>query len=289
MKNVLCVTAVALTIFFVVVIVVAGRLVAPVNRPVPLPESNQAKLPLEAIAIATASEETLAAWQIDHPTSSATVILLHPLRGDRRTMLGRAQLFYDAGFSILMIDFQGHGESAGDAITMGYREQHNAAAAIEFVRKQNPSHKIGVVGWSLGGASTLLAMPIEIDALVLESVYPTLTEAVHDRIEMRAGPLKHVLAPALMWQLKPRLGFAADDLRPIDHLDEVGCPVLIAAGDQDQHTPIDETRRMFAAANAPKQLVIFAGAKHEDLLKFDRQKYETEVVGFMTARLLGNQ
>ena len=130
MKKVLCVTAVALTIFFVVVIVVAGRLVAPVNRPVPLPESNQAKLPLETIAIATASEETLAAWQIDHPTSSATVILLHPLRGDRRTMLGRAQLFYDAGFSILMIDFQGHGESAGDAITMGYREQHNAAAAI---------------------------------------------------------------------------------------------------------------------------------------------------------------
>ena len=102
---------------------------------------------------------------------------------------------------------------------------------------------------------------------------------------MRAGPLKYVLAPALLWQLEPRLGFTADNLRPIDHLKDVSCPVLIAAGDQDQHTLIDETHRMFAAAIAPKQLVIFAGAKHEDLLKFDRQKYQAEVVGFISAHL----
>jgi len=184
-----------------------------------------------------------------------------------------------------MIDFQGHGESTGDAITMGFRERHNARSAIEFVHNRNPNHKIGVVGWSLGGAATLLAMPVEIDALVLESVYPTLVEAVNDRITMRTGPLKYVLAPALLWQLQPRLGFSADDLRPIDYLQDVDCPVLIASGDQDLHTPLAETQRMFNAALAPKELVIFGGATHEDLLAFDREKYTTEVVDFMTSHL----
>ena len=266
--------------------VVAGRLIAPVNGPVPLPELNLAKFPLEAISIENASGEALAAWQVIHRDASATIVLLHPLRADRRAMLGRAKLLYAAGFSILMIDFQGHGESRGDAITMGYRERNNARTAIEFVRNQNPSHKIGVVGWSLGGASTLLAMPLELDALVLESVYPTLTDAVHDRIAMRAGPLRHILAPALLWQLKPRLGFNADDLRPIDRLKEVACPVLFAAGDRDQHTPIDETHRMFSVAVEPKKLVIFEGAHHQDLLAFDRELYKTEVVNFMVQHML---
>ncbi len=124
----------------------------------------------------------------------------------------------------------------------------------------------------------MLAAPLNIDALVLESVYPTFQEAVHNRISMRLGVLSHILTPALLVQLKPRLGISLSQLRPIDHLPQVGCPVLIAAGDRDTHTTLAQTQRLYAAAREPKQLVIFNGAAHTDLLTYDSPMYQNIVV-----------
>lgn len=273
------VSFIALAYFF------AGSLIAPANRPVVIPKGLATEIPIESVNIENESGSKLAAWVIDHADANATVILLHPLRSNRGSMLGRAKLFYEAGYSVLMIDFTSHGESPGNAITMGYRESADVTAAVKFVQNRSPENKIGVVGRSLGGASALLAMPKPIDMLVLESVYPTLLEAVENRIEMRLGKLKHILTPALLCQLKPRLGFSPQDLRPIDHLQQVPCPVMIMAGDQDQHTPIKETQALFHQTNDPKTLVIFQGAEHEDLLRFNPEQYRTAVVEFASKYL----
>ncbi|MFT5301275.1 MAG: fermentation-respiration switch protein FrsA (DUF1100 family), partial [Mariniblastus sp.] len=120
---------------------------------------------------------------------------------------------------------------------------------------------------------------------VLESVYPTITDAIHDRISMRLGPLHYVLAPALLVQLKLRLGISPSQLRPIDNIATVDCPVLVAAGDLDLHTTLAETKRLYNTAVEPKQLVIFNGAAHTDLLTHNPVKYRKDVVGFLDACL----
>jgi alpha-beta hydrolase superfamily lysophospholipase len=204
-------------------------------------------------------------------------------------MLGRARLLHNIGYSTLLVDLQAHGESPGDHITAGYRERHDVAAAVNFVRSRNPEHLIGIVARSLGGAATLLATPLEIDALALESVYPTITDAIHNRISMRLGPFHHILAPALLVQLKPRLGISPSQLRPIDHVAGTGCPVLVAGGDRDLHTTLAETERLYDAADAPKQLVIFAGAAHTDLLNHDPEQYRQDVIGFLDTHLRPGQ
>ena len=56
--------------------------------------------------------------------------------------------------------------------------------------------------------------PLRVDALVLESVSPTLEEAIDNRLAIRPGPLGPPLAPLLTAQLRPRLGgFLARHLR----------------------------------------------------------------------------
>lgn len=121
--------------------------------------------------------------------------------------------------------------------------------------------------------------------MVLESVYPTISDAVYDRVGMRLDPLKYILVPALLCQLKPRLGIPPSELRPVSLIGEVGVPVLIASGDRDLHTPLDETQWMFDAASEPRRLVVFEGARHEDLLKSDPLRYESEVPGFIEDHL----
>ena len=261
---------------------IGGALVAPANCVVGPPPGD---LPVESFTLPSKSGSTVAAWYVPHEKARATAILLHPIRGNRRSMLTRAKLFYHAGYSVLLIDLQAHGESPGEHITVGHLERHDVAAAVDFVRNKTPDHAIVVVGRSLGGAAALLGSPLGIDALVLESVYPTIEEAVDNRIRMRLGSLSNVITPLLVWQLPLRLGISPDKLRPIDHMASIGCPVLVMAGDQDRHTTSAETRRMFEAAKEPKELVFFEGAGHEDLLAYDPHQYGTAVLGFLARHL----
>ena len=260
---------------------VAGSLVAPANHFVgPPPDGFQ----IESITIRSESGSELAAWYIPCEGANATVILLHPVRGDRRAMLGRAELLREAGYATVLVDLQAHGESPGKNITAGFLERYDVRATVDFARAKHPQHRIGIVGWSLGGAAALLASPLNVDAMVLESVYPTISEAVHNRVSMRLGVLSRMIAPALLFQLKPRLGIAPAQLRPIDKISDVGCPVLVASGDCDLHTTMAETRRLYDAALEPKRLVIFEGAAHADLLECDPARYQ-EIIGFLDDNL----
>jgi len=276
-RIILAVLLVLSVAFMVAVWVVGGHLVAPANRIVGPPPGD---LLCEVVTIESESGSSLAAWYLPNPASTATVILLHPVRSDRRSMLDRARFLAEQDYDVLLIDMQAHGESQGENITIGHREKLDVVAAVDFVKQRQPNHRIGIDGWSLGGAATLLASPLGVDAIVIESVYPSISEAVYDRVAIRLGPLNHLVAPALLSQLKPRLGISPSDLRPIDFVGKVGCPLLVIAGDADAHTPLEETQQMFAEAAEPKRLVLFEGAAHEDLLAFDRERYEAEIGGF---------
>ena len=260
---------------------VAGSLVAPANHFVGPPPDG---FPIESITIHSESGSELAGWYVPCDGANATVILLHPVRGDRRDMLSRAELLREAGYATLLVDLQAHGESPGKNITAGYLESFDVRATVNFARTKNPQHRIGIVGWSLGGAAALLASPLNIDAMVLESVYSTISEAVHNRVSMRLGVLGQLVTPTLLFQLKPRLGISPAQLRPIDKIGDVSCPVLVASGDCDLHTTIAETRRLYDAALEPKRLVIFEGAAHVDLLAYDPGKYQ-EILAFLDANL----
>lgn len=263
---------------------VGSVLMAPANRSV---ASAKLDFPVFESMLDSESGARIAAWYAPADNArAASIILLHPVRTDRSAMLERARLFQRVGYAVVMIDFQAHGESSGRHVTFGHLERHDVRAAVAYAKRLNPRHRIGIVGSSLGGAAALLASPLDVDAVVLESVYTTIAEAVENRVSMRAGFLSPVLTPLLLWQFKPRLGIATSELRPIDHIANVEAPVLIAGGDLDRHTPIDQTRQLFEAAHHPKRFVVFNGAAHTDLFAYDPTQYEAEVLGFLDKYLM---
>jgi uncharacterized protein len=257
---------------------VGGALVAPRNRPVGPPPAD---LRVESATLPSKSGSSIAAWYVPAEDAHATVVLLHGLGCTRRSMLDRARLLHGAGYALMMIDLQAHGESPGQHVTVGYLERFDTQAAVAFARKKNPGHRVGLIGCSLGGAAAVLGSPLPVDAMVLESVYPTIDEAVDDRVRRRLGCLSRVVSRLLVWQIPLRLGIPVSALRPIDRIAAVGCPVLIAAGDADRHTPLAETQRLFAHAAEPKKLVVFQGAAHQDLLSFDQETYAQTVLPFL--------
>ncbi len=240
----------------------------------------------ETVEFKSYSGSKLRGWFVPGKAHQGVVVLMHGVRGNRSSMLSRGRFLNAAGYSVLMFDFQAHGESEGQRITFGFLESDDARAAIDFVRKKAPGEKIAVLGTSLGGAAAVLANPpLKIDALVLEMVFPTIRQAVADRLSMRAGPLGPLFAPLLTVQIKPRIGCDPDDLRPIEKVKTLPVPKLFIAGTKDRHTTFTEAQELFRVAADPKEFWPVEGAAHEDLHGFARTAYEGKVLAFLKQQL----
>lgn len=235
-----------------------------------------------SIRLDSDSGTTLAGWDIPGEQSKGVIILLHGIRASRIAMRSRARWLNDLGYTTVLIDFSSHAESTGERITIGYQERHDVQAVVDYVSHQYPDRPIGVIAVSMGGAATLLAKPAAVDALVIESTYPDLERAVYNRVAQRLGALAWLPTQLLLWQLQPRMGFHADDLRPVDAISEWHSPVLVIAGDSDPYTPADETRELYAAAPSPKSLWLVPGAIHENLYKVAPDAYRERVAAFFS-------
>ncbi len=186
------------------------------SSPAPWPIGDlPADLSGRPVQFVSTSGETLHGWLIPGRKGAGAIALLHGVRSSRLGMIGRARFLSAAGYTVLLFDFQAHGESTGKRITFGYLESKDAQAAINLLRTTAPGEKIGVIGLSMGGAAAILATPrLEVDAMSLEMVYPSINQAIADRLAMRLGGWAGVLTPLLSWQLKPRLGGGRGSFAP---------------------------------------------------------------------------
>lgn len=256
----------------------ARELPEPANRDIGRPP-----LDLEAsnVTFASRSATLIHGWLSHGKPGQGAVILLHGLRGDRRDMLSRAEFLRARGYSVLLFDFQAHGETRGRQVTFGYLESRDVTAAIQYLRYKMPNERIGIIGVSLGAVAYVLAEnrpPVA--AVVLEQLYPTTQDAVSSRARTRVGPFAPLIAPLLMVQMQSRLEIPANRLRPIDAMSKVGAPLLMVNGTKDNHTSIEDARALFAAASEPKELWAVAGAEHVNLHTFAKAEYERRVGEF---------
>lgn len=260
--------------------VVGDQLSRSVARSIGGPPSD---LKAEVVVIPTESENYVVGWFSRGHPGFGGVLLLHGVRSDRRQMLGRARFLQHQGYSVLLVDLPAHGESTGDRITFGADESQGVRVALAFLRGQlGPQEKVAVIGVSLGAAAFVLAnIQPPPNAVVLESMYPTITEAVANRLELHASWLARPFAPLLLWQFPLRLGISPSELQPIRALAALHAPILIAAGDQDLHTTVTETKRLFESAAQPKELWIVAGAAHVDLSTFSPAVYQLKISEFL--------
>lgn len=259
--------------------IVGSILMAPCHQAI---GSLPVGLPGTDVKLSSESGETLRGWFVPGDAGHGAVVLMHGLRASRLNMLARARFLHDEGFAVLLCDFQAHGESTGGHLTFGHLESRDAQAEVRFVHERAGGEKVGVIGVSLGGAAAVLASPpLDVDAMVLGSVYPTINEAVSDRLTARLGSWASLLTPLLTVQLRPKLGFGVEELRPIDRVPIIHVPKLFIAGTEDRSTTIGESEKLFQAAAEPKELWEIRGARHEDLYAFARAEYRLRVVAFL--------
>lgn len=245
------------------------------------------------VSVPTPVGAPLAGWWLDAPDGAPSVVVLHGVTDSRLGMVRRARLLHAAGYGVLLVDLPGHGETPAEAhhdnpaggIGFGWPERHAAAAAVGWTKRRRPHTRVGVIGVSLGGAAAVLAGPaLNADALVLESVYPSLRAAVGNRVR-RLGPLAPLARRTVLSQVRSRLGVPPDSLRPVATIARIQAPVLVLGGSADRSTPPAETRALFGAAPNGYAVWIVDGAGHQDLEQAAPHAYRRRVLAFLDATL----
>ena len=263
----------------------AGELL---TRPAPLAVGlPPPDLRAEAVRVGYGPGRQVSGWFLPGRAGAGAVLLLHGVRGNRLQMLARGRWLQREGIASLLVDLPSHGESSGERIGFGGLEAEGTAAALAWLRHRLPAERVGAIGTSLGGASLLFAQrEPDVDALVLESVYPSIDDAVYDRLAMRLGnTAARLLSPLLLAQIPLRLGFGTDRLRPVDAIARVRAPLIVASGTEDLHTRWPETVALYAAAREPKLLWPVPGAAHVDLHAFAPAAYEARLGPWLHEKL----
>ncbi|MCP4521153.1 MAG: alpha/beta hydrolase [Cytophagales bacterium] len=236
--------------------------------------------PIEYLSIKTEdSVEVQASWIARE--RKKCVIILSGVRGNRTNCYEHAKLYLGKGYSVLLPDLRGTGETKGN-ISFGWNEQKDLKACARFL--ENKGKNIATHGMSLGAATIIYSsQSINYDFIVLESSYDNIHHAFYNRLEKLHLPT--ICYFPVEFFIAQMMKVSLDELSPEEKIKNIKCPVLYFAGDNEGVIKNEETRLIFKNIQSEdKQLYFFEGAKHEDFYKNYPIKYKRVWEEFINKR-----
>ncbi len=264
----------------------------PPRHPLFIPPSNYG-LEFEAVAFDSKEGIKLDAWFIPSPSAKGTspaIVLCHGLGASKSDFTELGVSLARKGFHALLFDFRAHGKSGGRKSSFGWREKEDLLAAINYLtgRKEVDPDRIGVYGFSMGGATALMTAVEngEIKAVVADSSFASLREQTITILETAYGrPFKPLVYP-LMWIYEIYFGSDPEKVSPLDAMSGIfPGAVMIIGGGEDEQMPTSVAKRLFNAAREPKELWLIPGAVHGGTLYTAGEEYSERVGGFFSKHL----
>ena len=216
-----------------------------------------------------------------------TVILVHGLAANRSAMLTRAVMLAQNGYQTFLFDLRNHGESQGEVTTVGYLEAQDVLAAATYLRSRpdvDPT-QIAVWGHSLGAVAVMNAAAADstLQAVIVESGFPNLgPEVTTPIVKALTGRPPTPSTAWVLWFVDQETGVPASQLDVYVALEQISPrPILFVHGVDDAIVPVENSEKMFAAANEPKQLYLIAGAGHANLSEPDPSAYAATILQFL--------
>jgi alpha-beta hydrolase superfamily lysophospholipase len=212
----------------------------------------------------------VSAWWLPAATPNApTIYYCHGVFRNLSYNHPKLEALRSAGFNVLAITYRGW-PGTSEALPSEQSIYDDAMRGWEELKRREPdASKRIIYGHSMGGGVAVelashLAYPKDYAALMLESTFTRLPD----------------VAAELRWYgvlLKP---FATQHFDSVDKIKAIKAPLLMRHGTADNTVPFVLGKRLFDAANEPKQFVPFEGGSHSGLHREAAEKYRESLNAF---------
>ena len=246
-------------------------------------------VPHESLETRTRDGLRLLAWYLPG-VRDAAVVVSGGHRGRAGDVLGVSAALQRAGFHVVVYGWRGTPGSDPAAHTLGVFERRDLQAAVDAVEARLGRVPVGLLGFSLGGAVSLVvaADALRVRAVCADSAFSDPAGVLADGVERVLRIPGAVLTAPVAAVLALRTGARLTDFSPLAAVRRIAPrPLLLIHGDQDTAVPPGHARDLYAAAGEPRDLWLVPGAVHVGAYFSDREQYLERVVGFFDRALGG--
>lgn len=251
---------VVVVVAYAAILLLAWRYQESVVYQPPTP-AGESEPDVRRVSYAAADGAPLFAYVIGDPASARRTVLAFHGNADlaRWEVPWGQELARRADVAVVLAEYRGYSGLGGKPAYAGLAL--DAAAALKAAHELGAAPgQIVYYGHSLGSAvASELATASRPEVLVLESPF-TSARAMAGRMA--------IPGIALFWPMVARVRYAT-----ADRVAKLDVPVWVAHGDRDLIVPVFMGRAVFAAAHRKGQMLIVAGAGHNDLASVGRDHY----------------
>ena len=207
--------------------------------------SRELKIPL-------ADGKYLHGLLVAKPESDKLILVSHGNAGNIGHRVGLASLLSTSGASTLLYDYQGFGESSGNATCKNLLTDGLAAYDYAVQTLKYKPANITIYGESVGcGVTTYIMENRKPGKVILQSGFLSLLKTARDKLFFM-----HVLPESIA----PEPNF--DNLTAVQ---KPHPPILFMHGDKDQILPFSYCETLYAKALPPKQMFVCKDEGHNDV------------------------
>ena len=208
---------------------------------------------------AAGKPEQLHGLWLPQPQADAPVLLyLHGARWNVSGSSGRIRRMHELGFSVLAIDYRGFGKSSA-GLPSEASSAEDARAAWQWLAAQYPDRPRYIFGHSLGGAIAIeLARQVQDEqGTMVEGTFTSIPDVVS----------------TFRWGWLPVSPLITQRFESVRKVGEIGSPLLVVHGSEDRLIQPELGRKLYEAAQEPKQFVLVEGGSHHNTNAIGQGQY----------------
>jgi uncharacterized protein len=245
------------------------------------------------VAFRTDDGLTLRGWYFPTRSDRAAIIVHgkdgNRIGGEHHTIEKLADFLVTSGYSVLVFDLRGNGDSDGDRFSLGYLERRDVAAAIDHLTSRGfREDRIALIGISMGAGTVLQSLPLHpnVGAVVADSSYVDARTIVTEDLEIVAG-VPSWFTPGVMLLSSLAFGLDAEQVRPIEVVrahPERAFLFIHCAGDK-LIAPHHAYELRAASANPASDLWMAAACQHSWAFNTYPTAYEVRLHAFLESQI----